>query len=89
MYLDTECNTFKYYFKVDSIIVHADITKDLKKESHRLRTLGVYTLYNGKKLQWKKGLIEQVGEKTSQVEALQWKKEIEKRINEIEVFINN
>lgn len=81
MYLESEQNIFKYYFRVDTIIVHADITRDLKKECIRLQKLGVYTLYKGRRLQWKQGIIEQVGGKTNQIEALRWKKEIERTLN--------
>lgn len=59
-------DTYKYYFFVDSKIVHAGITNDLERRRAE---------HQQSRPAWKNGRIKQVGYITTREAALKWEKE--------------
>lgn len=56
-------NTYKYYFKVDNLIVYCGLTVNLKRTEIDLKKSGRYTMYNDIKHCWVQGYIVQIGKK--------------------------
>ncbi len=63
--MPTDRDTYKYYFKKGSKIVHAGITYDLDRREAEHK----------KKHGWGKGHIKQVGFRTTRDAALEWERE--------------
>lgn len=68
-------NTYKYYFKVGSVIVHGGITDDLQRREREHQNSGSWSAHNGNRLYWSNGHIVQVGNRTTREAALRWERE--------------